>query len=195
MDDGARLSYRMFNRAIDYGFALGTSLFLSWLLLACWIAIRLTSPGAPIFRQPRVGRDGKIFTCYKFRTMWCDVRQAGTHEMSADAITPLGRLMRRAKIDELPQIWNILRGEMSLVGPRPCLPSQRKLVELRANLGVLRVRPGITGLAQVQGVDMSDAERLAQLDARYIRTRSARLDIEIIFKTLRGSGSQDYVRQ
>lgn len=190
-----RLSYRIFNRAIDYGFALGTFLFLFWLLIACWIAIRLTSPGAAIFRQRRVGRDGKIFTCYKFRTMWHDVRQAGTHEMSADAVTPLGRLMRRTKVDELPQILNIFRSEMSLVGPRPCLPSQRDLVDLRAKLGVLTIRPGITGLAQVNGVDMSDAERLAQLDARYVRTRSVRLDIEIIFKTLRGAGSQDYVRE
>lgn len=84
---------------------------------------------------------------------------------------------------------------MSLVGPRPCLPSQRELVELRAKLGVLRVRPGITGLAQVQGVDMSNIERLAQLDAQYIRTRCMRLDIDIIFKTLRGTGLRDYVRQ
>lgn len=195
MNEGPRVSYRIFNRVIDYGFALAVSLLLSWLLIACWIAVRSTSAGAGIFRQSRVGKDGKIFTCYKFRTMWRDVRQAGTHEMSADAITPLGRLLRRTKIDELPQIWNIFRGEMSLVGPRPCLPSQHELVNLRAKLGVLAVRPGITGLAQIQGIDMSDAERLAQLDACYVRTRSACLDIEIIFKTLRGAGSQDYVRQ
>jgi lipopolysaccharide/colanic/teichoic acid biosynthesis glycosyltransferase len=127
--------------------------------------------------------------------MWCDVRQAGTHEMSADTVTPLGRWMRRTKIDELPQVLNLLRGEMSLVGPRPCLSIQRELVELREKLGVLRVRPGITGLAQVQGVDMSNAERLAQLDALYVRTRSVRLDIAIILKTLSGRGSRDYIRQ
>jgi lipopolysaccharide/colanic/teichoic acid biosynthesis glycosyltransferase len=126
--------------------------------------------------------------------MWLDVRQAGTHEMPADAVTPLGRLMRRTKMDELPQILNLLRGEMSLVGPRPCLPSQQDLMNLRAKLGVLTIRPGITGLAQIQGVDMSDAERLAQLDAHYVQTRSMRLDLEIILKTLRGAGSQDYIR-
>jgi lipopolysaccharide/colanic/teichoic acid biosynthesis glycosyltransferase len=186
--------YRVFNRAIDYGFALGILLFLWWLLIACWIAIRLTSPGRAIFCQPRVGRYGKIFTCYKFRTMWRGMPQVGTHQISAEAVTPLGRLMRRTKIDELPQIWNLLHGEMSLVGPRPCLPSQQELVDLRTALGVLTVRPGITGLAQVQGVDMSDAERLAQLDAYYVRTRSVRLDVDIIIKTLRGTGSRDYVR-
>jgi lipopolysaccharide/colanic/teichoic acid biosynthesis glycosyltransferase len=189
-----KLSYRIFNRAIDYGFALGICLFLSWLLIACGIAIRLTSPGKAIFRQPRVGKDGKVFTCYKFRTMWRDVRQAGTHEMSADTVTPLGRWMRRTKIDELPQVLNLLRGEMSLVGPRPCLSTQRELVELREKLGVLRVRPGITGLAQVLGVDMSDAKRLAQLDARYVRMRSVRLDIKIILKTLCGGRARDYIR-
>jgi O-antigen biosynthesis protein WbqP len=126
--------------------------------------------------------------------MWRGMPQVGTHQISAEAVTPLGRLMRRTKIDELPQIWNLLHGEMSLVGPRPCLPSQQELVDLRTALGVLTVRPGITGLAQVQGVDMSDAERLAQLDAYYVRTRSVRLDVDIIIKTLRGTGSRDYVR-
>jgi lipopolysaccharide/colanic/teichoic acid biosynthesis glycosyltransferase len=188
------LPYRIFNRVVDYGFALAVFLLLFWLLTACWIAIRLTSPGPAIFRQTRVGRGGKLFTCYKFRTMRLGARQAATHEMPADAIAPLGRFMRRTKIDELPQILNLLRGEMSLVGPRPCLPSQGELVALRTRLGVLTVRPGITGLAQVQGVDMSDAERLAQLDARYVLLRSVRLDIEIILKTLRGSGSRDYIR-
>lgn len=189
------LCYRVFNRALDYCFALAVLVFLFWLLVACWVAIRLTSPGNPIFRQVRVGRGGRVFTCYKFRTMRVGVKQAGTHEMPADAIAPLGRFMRRTKIDELPQILNLFRGEMSLVGPRPCLPSQRELIDLRTKLGVLTVCPGITGLAQICGVDMSDPERLANLDALYVQTRSVRLDIKIIFETLLGRGSQDYIKQ
>lgn len=187
--------YRIFSRCLDYVFVLAVLIFLFWLLIACWIAIRLTSPGGAIFSQSRVGKGGKIFTCYKFRTMRSGVRQAATHEMSADAVTPLGRILRKSKIDELPQAVNLLLGEMSLIGPRPCLPSQRDLVKWREDLGVLAVRPGITGLAQVRGVDMSDPEKLARLDALYIATRSIRLDIDILFDTLRGSGSRDYVGQ
>lgn len=187
--------YRIFSRCLDYVFVLAVFIFLFWLLIACWIAIRLTSPGGAIFSQSRVGKGGKIFTCYKFRTMRSGVRQAATHEMSADAVTPLGRILRKSKIDELPQAVNLLLGEMSLIGPRPCLPSQRDLVKWREDLGVLAVRPGITGLAQVRGVDMSDPEKLARLDALYIATRSIRLDIDILFDTLRGSGSRDYVGQ
>lgn len=189
-----RMAYRVFSRCLDYTFVLAVFMLLFWLLAACWIAIRLTSPGGAIFSQPRVGKGGKIFTCYKFRTMRSGVRQAATHEMSADSVTPLGLILRKTKIDELPQAVNLFLGQMSLIGPRPCLPSQRDLVDWREKLGVLTIRPGITGLAQVRGVDMSEPEKLARLDAQYIATRSLRLDISILFDTLRGSGSRDYVR-
>lgn len=189
----ASVGYRIFNRVVDYGFALSVILLLWWLCLLAWLAIRLTSPGSAIFAQPRIGRDGKVFTCYKFRTMRHGIRQAATHEMTEDAITSVGKFMRRTKVDELPQAWNILRGDMSLIGPRPCLPSQRELIDWRTRLGVFQVRPGITGLAQVRGVDMSDPERLARLDADYIARRSVSLDIRIIIETARGSGSRDYV--
>ena len=106
----------------------------------------------------------------------------------ASAVTSLGELLRRFKIDELPQLWNVLLGDMSLVGPRPCLPSQAELVEARKRLGVFTVRPGITGLAQVSGVDMSDANRLAEIDAQYVRTQSLVGDLRLIWATLRGQG-------
>jgi O-antigen biosynthesis protein WbqP len=104
------------------------------------------------------------------------------------SVTALGEHLRRFKIDELPQLCNVLMGDMSLVGPRPCLPSQVDLVEARRQLGVLAVRPGITGLAQVNGVDMSDASRLAAIDAQYVRTQSLFGDLRLIMATLRGRG-------
>jgi O-antigen biosynthesis protein WbqP len=165
------------------------------LLLICWpllflvvIAIRLDSPGPAIFPQIRVGKDGRLFTCYKLRTMHLGTANLPTHQVGASSVTALGAHLRNFKIDELPQLYNVLTGDMSLVGPRPCLPTQVDLVEARRRLGVLAVRPGITGLAQVKGVDMSDPERLAWIDARYVRTQSLMGDIKLIIATLRGQG-------
>ncbi len=108
----------------------------------------------------------KLFTCYKLRTMYSYTPSVGTHEVQLSSVTPIGRRLRRWKLDELPHLWNVLRGDMSLVGPRPCLPIQSELIEKRRQMGVLDFRPGITGLAQVAGVDMSDPERLANIDSR-----------------------------
>jgi O-antigen biosynthesis protein WbqP len=164
-------------------------------LLICWpillviiIAIRLHSPGSAIFTQIRVGKGGRLFTCYKLRTMYAGTANLPTHQVQSSSVTALGEHLRRFKIDELPQLCNVLMGDMSLVGPRPCLPSQLDLLEARRQLGVLEVRPGITGLAQVNGVDMSDACRLAQIDAQYVRTQSLFGDLRLIMATLRGCG-------
>jgi len=175
-------------RAFD---ALASALFLAlfWpLFLIIVITIRLQSPGNAIFAQTRVGRNERPFTCYKLRTMYQGTANLPTHEVQASAVTGLGEYLRRFKIDELPQLWNVLIGDMSLVGPRPCLPSQTELVEGRRQLGVLEMRPGITGLAQVSGVDMSDARRLAEIDARYVRTQSFFGDLWLIWATLCGQG-------
>jgi O-antigen biosynthesis protein WbqP len=175
-------------RAFDV-VACGLFLLLFWpILLIVIIAIRLQSPGPAIFRQVRVGKDGRPFTCYKLRTMYSGTANLPTHEVQASSVTPLGEHLRRFKVDELPQLCNVLIGDMSLVGPRPCLPSQIALVEARRQLGVLEVRPGITGLAQVNGVDMSDANRLAEIDAQYVRTQSLMGDFRLILATLRGQG-------
>jgi O-antigen biosynthesis protein WbqP len=174
-------------RAFDV-LACGLFLLLFWpILMIVIVAIRLQSPGPAIFKQLRVGKDGP-FTCYKFRTMYFGTANLPTHEVQASSVTALGEHLRRFKIDELPQLWNVLLGDMSLVGPRPCLPSQVDLVEARRRLGVLEVRPGITGLAQVNGVDMSDANRLAEIDAQYVRTQSLIGDFKLILATLRGQG-------
>jgi O-antigen biosynthesis protein WbqP len=120
--------------------------------------------------------------------MYSGTANVPTHQVEASAVTPFGELLRRFKIDELPQLWNVLVGDMSLVGPRPCLPSQIELVDARRRLGVFDVRPGVTGLAQVSGVDMSDANRLAEIDARYVRTQSVLGDFRLIWATVRGRG-------
>jgi O-antigen biosynthesis protein WbqP len=175
-------------RAFDV-VACGLFLLVFWpILLIVILAIRMQSPGPAIFRQVRVGKDGRLFTCYKLRTMYSGTANLPTHEVQASAVTALGEYLRRFKIDEVPQLCNVLFGDMSLVGPRPCLPSQTALVEARRQLGVLAVRPGITGLAQVKGVDMSDANRLAEIDAQYVRTQSLMGDLRLILATLRGQG-------
>jgi O-antigen biosynthesis protein WbqP len=169
--------------------ACGLFLLFFWpLLLIVVIAIRLQSSGPAIFRQIRVGKNGRLFTCYKLRTMYSGTANLPTHEVQASSVTALGEYLRRFKIDELPQLCNVLVGDMSLVGPRPCLPSQTDLIAARRQLGVLAVRPGITGLAQVNGVDMSDANRLAEIDAQYVRTQSLTGDFRLIVATLRGHG-------
>lgn len=162
--------------------------------LLCMAAIRLTSPGPAILSQTRVGRHEKPFTCYKLRTMRADTPDAPTHETPARAVTPLGRWLRRLKLDELPQLWNVLRGDMSLVGPRPCLPAQTELVAERRARGLYALRPGITGVAQVAGVDMSDPGRLAALDATYLASMSPAADLRIILATLLGAGRGDRTR-
>jgi O-antigen biosynthesis protein WbqP len=175
-------------RAVDI-LASAVFLLFCWpILLMIVIAIRLQSPGPAIFAQVRVGRYGRHFVCYKLRTMYAGTANLPTHEVQASSVTPLGEHLRRFKIDELPQLWNVIIGDMSLVGPRPCLPSQTDLVEARRRLGVLEVRPGITGIAQVKGVDMSDAARLAELDAQYVRTQDLMGDLRLIMATLRGRG-------
>jgi O-antigen biosynthesis protein WbqP len=165
--------------------ALGLLAALPVILLLA-VLVRLDSPGPGVFRQVRVGREGRPFVCLKLRTMRIDAPNVATHLAGGVHVTRLGRLLRRSKLDELPQLWNVLVGEMSLVGPRPCLPSQAELIDERRRRGVLRLRPGITGLAQVRGIDMSDAVRLAVTDADYAGRMSMRLDLAILLATVTG---------
>ena len=150
-------------------------------VVALLIAVR--GGGPAIFRQVRVGQNGRPFTCLKFRTMAQGTPSVATHKVDPSQITRLGRVLRRFKLDELPQLVNVLRGEMSLVGPRPCLPSQSELIEARKERGILALRPGITGLAQVRGIDMRDPALLASVDAEYAAHQSLRLDLLIVAAT------------
>jgi lipopolysaccharide/colanic/teichoic acid biosynthesis glycosyltransferase len=186
--------YTYSKRLFDITFAVAIISLIGWFLLLVWMAIRLESPGPGIFAQSRVGKGGEVFTCYKFRTMKHGTEQAGTHEISAAVVTKLGSFIRKVKIDELPQVWNILRNEVSLIGPRPCLPLQLELIEARRARGVFSVKPGISGLAQINRIDMSDPIKLANWDARYIALRSFLLDLKITFATLTGHGKGDQIK-
>lgn len=119
--------------------------------------------------------------------------QAGTHQTPIHAVTELGHFLRRTKMDELPQVWNILRNEMSVVGPRPCLPVQTELTEEPQQLSVFNVKPSITGLAQINDIDKSDPVRLAEWDSRYIKLQSLLADSRILILTLTGRGTGDRV--
>lgn len=151
--------------------------------------------GSPLFRQQRVGRRQQPFMLVKFRTMRPDTASVASHLADASAITPFGRFLRRTKLDELPQLWNVLKGEMSLVGPRPCLCSQEELIAERVVRGVFDVRPGVTGLAQVQGIDMSTPYLLARTDAQMIKTMSIPNYFNYILLTVQGRGSGDRIKR
>ena len=180
-------------RLFDIAASLAGLVLLGWLIGVLALIVRRDSPGPGIFAQQRVGRHGAIFICYKLRTMYRETRSAASHETPVTAVTRLGRRLRALKLDELPQLWNVLKGEMSFVGPRPCLPSQTMLVEERRRRGVLAVHPGITGKAQVMGIDMSDPVRLAEIDAEAIAERSFVGDLLLILRTVSGGGQGDRV--
>lgn len=167
---------------------------LAPLFLAVVLAVRLGSPGPVLFRTRRVGRGNELFTMFKFRTMRIDTPQVATHLLDDPAryVTPVGRFLRRTSLDELPQLFNVLRGDMSLVGPRPALFNQHDLVELRTVQGVHRLLPGITGWAQVNGRDELPIPVKAGFDAEYLRRAGFFFDAKILFltfaKVFRGSG-------
>ena len=180
-------------RVFDFLFSLFGLLLGSPVLLMIYV-IGLFDTGSPIFRQERVGRDQKPFTLVKFRTMRPDTASVASHLADASAITPLGSFLRRSKLDELPQLWNVLKGEMSLVGPRPCLFNQAELIRERASCGVFNARPGITGLAQVSNIDMSTPKLLAETDAHMLKELTVSAYFKYIFMTVGGKGGGDRVK-
>lgn len=167
---------------------LSPIMLLVWLL--CWFDTR-----APLFRQERVGQFQQFFVLVKFRTMRPDTASVASHLADVSTITSLGRFLRRTKLDELPQLWNVLRGEMSLVGPRPCLFNQDELIAERSASDVFDARPGITGLAQIKDIDMSTPELLAKTDAEMISTMSITNYFKYIFLTFAGKGQGDRVHR
>jgi O-antigen biosynthesis protein WbqP len=161
------------------------------LLLICG----LIDTGSPFFRQERVGVNQKPFKLLKFRSMHINAPSVATHLASVHAITPFGRFLRKSKLDELPQLWNVLVGDMSLVGPRPNLFNQIELIEERQKRGVFVIRPGITGLAQIHKIDMSTPQLLAETDARMITQLNVWYYFKYIFLTVFGKGFGDRVVQ
>lgn len=179
-------------RFFDLIFSL-LGLIVGFPVLLIIYLLGLLDTGSPLFRQERVGRYQKPFTLVKFRTMKLNTASVASHLASASAITPLGGFLRRTKLDELPQLWNVLKGEMSLVGPRPGLPNQQELIEERTKRGVYAVRPGITGLAQISDIDMSTPALLAETDQRMRETLSLGNYFKYIFMTVAGKGAGDRV--
>lgn len=178
-------------RIVDLGLCVALAPLAIPIILATLPIISLETRATPLFLQRRVGRNGRPFTIVKLRTMRATTPDAASHEIGASAVTYTGRLLRRTKIDELPQLWNVFVGDMSLVGPRPCLPTQTELIEERAKLGVLALRPGITGVGQLAGLDMSQPIALARADALYLTEWSLRRDMALLLQTALGRGSGD----
>lgn len=180
-------------RVFDFVFSL-LGLVVGFPVLLVLTIIGLFDTGSPVFRQVRVGRHQKPFTLVKFRTMKMDTASVATHLASSVSITRFGHFLRKTKLDELPQLWNVLKGEMSLVGPRPGLFNQEELTEERAKRGVFDVRPGITGLAQVNEIDMSTPALLAETDQKMIQSLTVVDYFKYIFMTVAGKGAGDRVR-
>jgi len=177
----------------DFVFSL-LGLVVGFPVLLVLTLVGLFDTGSPVFRQVRVGRHQKPFTLVKFRTMKVDTASVATHLASSASITRFGHFLRKTKLDELPQLWNVLKGEMSLVGPRPGLFNQEELTEERAKRGVFDVRPGITGLAQVNEIDMSTPALLAETDQKMIQSLTVTDYFKYIFMTVSGKGAGDRVR-
>jgi O-antigen biosynthesis protein WbqP len=178
-------------RAIDIAGALAGLIVLSPVLLFLLAAVPLESPGPALHWSRRVGRDNVVFRMPKFRTMRVGTPDVATH-LLADPdqwITPLGRFLRRTSLDELPQLWSVLVGEMSLVGPRPALFNQDDLVALRTAAGVHRLRPGLTGWAQVNGRDELPIPQKVQLDVEYLQRRCLSFDLRILAATAKAAVS------
>ena len=180
-------------RFFDFIFSL-FGLLVGAPFLLILIIIGLFDTGSPVFQQVRVGRDKKAFTLVKLRTMELNTTSVATHLASSSSITPFGHFLRRTKLDELPQLLNVLKGEMSLVGPRPGLFNQEELTEARDRLGVFSVRPGMTGLSQVNKIDMSTPQRLAEFDAKMIAEMSLVHYFKYIFQTVVGRGRGDRIK-
>jgi len=179
--------YTFFKRAFDITMSSLALVVCVIPMIVVAIVVRCTSEGPILFRQPRVGKNGKLFNCLKFRTMYITApKSVATSELrnASRQITKVGKVLRKTSLDELPQFINILRGDMSFVGPRPLIPGEKDIHTLRYSYGVYNIRPGITGWAQVNGRDRVSPRDKARLDKYYYDHRSFWLDMKILFITV-----------
>ncbi len=181
-------------RIFDILFSFFGLVLLSPILIVLLI-IGYFDTGSPIFRQERVGKDKILFRLMKFRSMHLNAPSVATHLASASSITPFGSFLRKSKLDELPQLWNVFIGDMSLVGPRPNLFNQDELIQERDSRGVYTVRPGITGLAQINKIDMSTPQLLAETDDKMIQELNTLGYFKYIFLTVFGKGFGDRIKK
>lgn len=180
-----KYNYLKIKRVLDFALSLALLIFLAVPMAIIWLCIVFTSSGGGIFSQTRIGRDGRKFVCYKFRTMRKDTPICSAKQMAEQGgvdryVTPIGRFLRRTSLDELPQLFNVLKGDMSLVGPRPLIADEREVHIARAKSGVYSIRPGITGLAQVQGRNSISDGRKVELDTQYLEKLGFGQDVKII---------------
>ncbi len=164
-------------------------------ILIVLIIIGYFDTGSPVFKQERIGKGKQPFRLMKFRSMHVNAPSVATHLANASSITPFGSFLRKSKLDELPQLWNVFLGDMSLVGPRPNLFNQEELIQERDSRGVYSVRPGITGLAQINKIDMSTPQLLAETDAKMIQELNTLGYFKYIFLTIFGKGYGDRIKK
>lgn len=181
-------------RIFDILFSFLGLILLSPILIVLMV-IGYFDTGSPIFRQERVGKGMKPFRLMKFRSMHVNAPSVATHLASASSITSFGSFLRKSKLDELPQLWNVFVGDMSLVGPRPNLYNQEELINERESRGVYSIRPGITGLAQINKIDMSTPQLLAETDAKMIQELNTIEYFKYIFLTVFGKGLGDRIKK
>ena len=190
--------YRYFKRFLDIVLSAAGLLVLSPILLVIAVAIKLDSKGPVLFKQKRVAKGKEHFQILKFRTMYADVPKDVPTHLLADPeskITKIGRFLRKSSLDELPQIFNIFKGEMSIIGPRPALWNQFDLIEERDKYGANDVRPGLTGLAQVMGRDELPIDIKAKYDGDYVKDITFNNDVKIFFKTIFSVASADGIKE
>ena len=181
-------------RILDVLFSILIIVVSSPLLLLIYLLLYF-SIGSPLFYQERVGKNLKKFTLIKFRTMLIGTTDCPTHIVDSNRITPIGHIIRKTKIDEIPQFFNVIKGEMSIVGPRPCLLNQKELIKERKKLNIHKVTPGITGLAQIKGIDMSNPKLLAEIELSMIKKFTINNYFYYFLKTILGSGLGDKVNK
>lgn len=184
-------------RLFDFLMSLIAIIILSPVILIVALAVKFTSPGPMLFKQRRIGKDNIEFKIYKFRTMRIDTPNVPTHllENPEQWITPIGKFLRKTSLDELPQLFNILKGEMSIVGPRPALYNQLDLKEMRTEVGVHKLVPGLTGWAQINGRDEIPLSLKVNLDKEYLERKNFFFDIKIIFMTVLSVLKSDGVQE
>jgi len=172
-------------RLFDFAVALVATVFLALPIVITALAVRLTSPGPALYWSDRVGRHNRIFKMPKFRSMRIDTPAVATHLLQNPEqwLTPIGSFLRKSSLDELPQLWSILKGDMSFVGPRPALFNQDDLIVLRTENGVHELVPGLTGWAQVNGRDELPIPQKVLLDVEYLERRSLLFDMKILWMT------------
>lgn len=172
-------------RLFDLAVALVAAVVMALPIFLVAVAVRLTSPGPALYWSDRIGRNNRIFRMPKFRSMRIDTPAVATHLLQDPGqwLTPIGSLLRKSSLDELPQLWSILKGDMSFVGPRPALFNQEDLIALRTEKGIHELVPGLTGWAQVNGRDELPIPQKVQLDAEYLQRRSLVFDLKILWMT------------